>query len=55
MEAYCEVEGGSDVGFSELSPWKVKVPSPDHFWNSLGGAQRKSAEFMGQVGSFRKG
>ena len=55
MEGYCEVEGGSDVGFSELSPWKVKVPSPAHFWNSLGGAQRKSAEFMGQIGSLRKG
>lgn len=50
-----EVEGASDVGFSELSPWKVGVPSPDHFWNSLGGAQRKSAEFMGQIGSLRKG
>ena len=47
--------GGSDVGFSELSPCKVGVPSPDHFWNSLGGAQRKSAEFMGQIGSLRKG
>lgn len=50
-----EVEGASDVGFSEFSPWKVGVPSPDHFWNSLGGAQRKSAEFMGQIGSLRKG
>lgn len=43
------------MGFSELSPCKVGVPSPDHFWNSLGGAQRKSAEFMGQIGSLRKG
>ena len=34
---------------------EFQIVLPDHFWNSLGGAQRKSAEFMGQIGSLRKG